>query len=100
MNVDAIKSMGRPNGLPFRIGKIGHVGMYVKDLERSTRFYTSILGFQVSDAIPPGANCPAAPCSLRCNTDHHAIALRLRRDRGSPGRHRFASPCDGSADAG
>ena len=29
MNVDTIKAMGRPKGLPFRIGKIGHVGMYV-----------------------------------------------------------------------
>ena len=42
LNVDAIKAMGRPKGLPFRIGKIGHVGMYVKDLERSARFYTEI----------------------------------------------------------
>ena len=34
---------------PFQLGKIGHVGMHVKDLERSARFYTEILGFQVSD---------------------------------------------------
>jgi catechol 2,3-dioxygenase-like lactoylglutathione lyase family enzyme len=74
MNVDAIKGMGRPKGLPFRIGKVGHVGLYVKDLERSTRFYTDILGFQVSDAIPPG-ELPGGAVFLRCNTDHHAIAL-------------------------
>ena len=74
MNVDSIKSMGRPKGLPFRIGKIGHVGMYVKDLERSTRFYTEILGFQVSDAIAPG-ELPGGAVFLRCATDHHAIAL-------------------------
>src|SRR5450432_1882755 len=71
MNVDAIKAMGRPKGLPFRIGKIGHVGMYVKDLERSTRFYTDILGFQVSDAIAPG-ELPGGAVFLRCGTDHHA----------------------------
>ena len=74
MNVDAIKAMGRPKGLPFRIGKVGHVGLYVKDLERSTRFYTQILGFQVSDAIPPG-EVPGGAVFLRCATDHHAIAL-------------------------
>ena len=74
MNVDAIKAMGRPKGLPFRIGKVGHVGLYVKDLERSTRFYTQILGFQVSDAIPPGEVPGGAGC-LRCAPDHHAIAL-------------------------
>ena len=74
MNVDAIKSMGRPKGLPFRIGKIGHVGVYVKDLERSARFYTDVLGFQVSDAIAPG-EVPGGAVFLRCGTDHHAIAL-------------------------
>jgi len=74
MNVDAIKAMGRPKGLPFRIGKLGHVGMYVKDLERSARFYTEILGFQVSDAIAPG-ELPGGAVFLRCATDHHAIAL-------------------------
>ena len=74
MNIDAIKAMGRPKGLPFRIGRIGHVGMYVRDLERSARFYTEVLGFQVTDAIPPG-NLPGGAVFLRCNTDHHALAL-------------------------
>jgi catechol 2,3-dioxygenase len=46
----------------------------VKDLERSTRFYTQILGMQVSDAIPPG-ELPGGAVFLRCATDHHAIAL-------------------------
>ena len=74
MNVDAIKAMGRPKNLPFRIGKIGHVGMYVTDLERSARFYTEILGFQVTDVIPPG-DLRGGAVFLRCATDHHAIAL-------------------------
>ena len=74
MNVDAIKAMGRPKGLPFQIGKIGHVGLYVKDLERSARFYTEILGFQVTDVIAPG-ELRGGAVFLRCGTDHHAIAL-------------------------
>jgi catechol 2,3-dioxygenase-like lactoylglutathione lyase family enzyme len=74
MNIDAIKAMGRPKGLPFRIGKLGHVGLYVKDLERSARFYTEVLGFQVSDVIPPGELAGGA-VFIRCGTDHHAIAL-------------------------
>ncbi|MFI4988303.1 MAG: VOC family protein, partial [Alphaproteobacteria bacterium] len=41
--------MRRPAGLPFRIGKIGHVVLNVSDLERSVRFYTQVLGFSVSD---------------------------------------------------
>lgn len=74
MNPDAITALKRPSGLPFRIGRIGHVAMYVKDLERSARFYTEVLGFQVSDVIPPG-NLPGGAVFVRCNTDHHGIAL-------------------------
>jgi catechol 2,3-dioxygenase-like lactoylglutathione lyase family enzyme len=74
MNQDAIAALQRPAGLPFRIGKIGHVAMYVTDLERSARFYTQVLGFQVSDVIPPG-ELPGGAVFLRCNTDHHGIAL-------------------------
>ncbi len=74
MNIDAIAALKRPAGLPFKIGKIGHVAVYVSDLERSARFYTQVLGFQVTDVIPPGA-LPGGAVFLRCNTDHHGIAL-------------------------
>ena len=74
MNPDSIRAMSRPTGLPFRIGKIGHVALYVSDLERSARFYTEVLGFQVSDIVPDGA-VPGGAVFLRCNTDHHGIAL-------------------------
>jgi catechol 2,3-dioxygenase-like lactoylglutathione lyase family enzyme len=74
MDPDTIRRMGRPQGLPFRIGKIGHVALYVADLERSARFYTDLLGFQVSDVY--GDNMmPGGAVFLRCNTDHHGIAL-------------------------
>ena len=74
MNTDAIAALKRPAGLPFKIGRIGHVAVYVSDLERSARFYTQILGFQVTDVIAPGA-LPGGAVFLRCNTDHHGIAL-------------------------
>jgi len=32
---------------PFAVRKIGHAVVYVSDLERSKRFYTEVLGFQV-----------------------------------------------------
>ena len=34
---------------PFSVRKIGHAVVFVSDLERSKRFYTEVLGFQVSD---------------------------------------------------
>lgn len=61
-------------GVPFQIGKIGHVALYVRDIERSMRFYTDILGFQVSDIYNQDM-MPGGAVFLRCNNDHHGIAL-------------------------
>jgi catechol 2,3-dioxygenase len=59
---------------PFQLGKIGHVALYVSDIERSTRFYTDLLGFQVSDIYGEDM-MPGGAAFLRCNRDHHGIAL-------------------------
>ena len=74
IDVDALKALGRPKGLPFRIGKLGHVVLNVRDLARSVRFYTEILGFEVSD-VYPDAMVPGGMAFLRCNPDHHGVAL-------------------------
>src|SRR5947209_11505269 len=71
---DRLKSLGRPHGMPFRIGKIGHVVLNVRDVERSVRFYTETLGFEVSD-IYPDEMVPGGMAFLRCNPDHHGIPL-------------------------
>jgi len=47
INVDKLSRMASPQGLPFNIGKLGHVVLQVTDLERSTDFYTRILGFRI-----------------------------------------------------
>ncbi len=59
---------------PFQLGKIGHVALYVADVARSTRFYTDILGFDVSDTYEDDM-MPGGAVFLRCNPDHHGIAL-------------------------
>jgi catechol 2,3-dioxygenase-like lactoylglutathione lyase family enzyme len=91
MNLDAINALQRPKGLPFRIGKIGHVALYVKDLERSARFYTEVLGFHVTEAIAPG-RLPGGAVFLRCNTDHHGIALfqAIDEKQAGAGLHHIA----------
>ncbi len=71
---DRVRALQRPHGLPFRIGKIGHVVLNVQDVERSARFYTQVLGFEVSDVYPEDM-VPGGMVFLRCNTDHHGIAL-------------------------
>ena len=58
----------------FKIQKIGHVVLRARDLERSVRFYTEVLGFIVSDRY--GADMvPGGMVFMRCNADHHGIAL-------------------------
>ena len=69
-----IAAFGRPHGMPFRITKIGHVVLNVSDLERSARFYTEVLGFEISDVYPE-TMMPGGMVFMRCNGDHHGIAL-------------------------
>jgi catechol 2,3-dioxygenase len=73
-DADRIRVLQRPHGLPFRIGKLGHVVLNVRDVERSARFYTEVLGFQISDVYPEEM-VAGGMAFLRCNADHHGIAL-------------------------
>jgi catechol 2,3-dioxygenase-like lactoylglutathione lyase family enzyme len=61
-------------GTPFALRKIGHVVLNVTDLEASVRFYTEALGLLVSDRYPDSM-MPGGMVFLRCNTDHHGVAL-------------------------
>jgi catechol 2,3-dioxygenase len=74
MDIDRIRKQQRPHGLPFRIGKLGHVVLNVADLERSVAFYTQVLGFSVSDVYPTDM-VPGGMVFMRCNADHHGIAV-------------------------
>jgi catechol 2,3-dioxygenase len=73
-NTDGVKKLTRPKGLPFHIGKIGHIVINVRDVEKSAEFYTQILGFEISD-VYPDEMVPGGMVFMRCNTDHHGIAL-------------------------
>ncbi|MBV8165444.1 MAG: VOC family protein [Alphaproteobacteria bacterium] len=72
--IDALRKLGRPKGLPFKIGKIGHVVLNVSDLDRSVRFYTQVLGFEISD-LYPNEMMPGGMVFMRFNPDHHGVAL-------------------------
>ena len=74
--------------LPFQIRRLGHVVLNCKDLAASERFYTDVLGFQVSDRYPE-AMVPGGMVFLRCATDHHTVALvgGAHPDRGNPLNH-------------
>ena len=48
--------------------RVGHLGLNVKDLAASTKFYTEIMGFQISRSRETGT-------FLTCGKIHHDIAL-------------------------
>jgi len=54
---------------PINIRKLGHVVFRVRDIERSTRFYTEILNFRVSDVNEQGM------VFFNACGDHHTIAI-------------------------
>ena len=74
MDVQAVSHMRRPLGMPFRVNKIGHVALYVKDLQRSAKFYTDVMGFSISDVYASDM-LPGGVVFLRCSADHHGVAL-------------------------
>jgi catechol 2,3-dioxygenase-like lactoylglutathione lyase family enzyme len=67
---------------PFKITKIGPVGLFVDDVERAEAFYTERVGFVRSEETRyQGARC----VFLRCGAEHHSLGLfpkELRRTLG------------------
>src|ERR671925_88855 len=57
---------------PFKITKIGPVGLFVADVDKAEAFYTQHLGFVKSEeSVYQGARC----VFLRCGTEHHSLGL-------------------------
>jgi len=73
-DADRVKRLTKPKGLPFQIGKIGHIVINVRDVAKSAEFYTQVLGFQISD-VYPDEMVSGGMVFMRCNPDHHGIAL-------------------------
>lgn len=69
-----LRRMAPPAGMPFALAKLGHVVLKVRDLKRSVGFYTQVLGFRVSDVYPE-TMMKGGMVFLRCNADHHCLAL-------------------------
>ena len=59
---------------PFELRKLGHVVLNVTDLDAAVRFYTEMLGLQVSDRYPD-TMVPGGMVFMRVSTDHHGVAL-------------------------
>jgi catechol-2,3-dioxygenase len=60
-----------------KVTSLGHIGFYVRDIERSVAFYRDILGLTVSDRSPRGA---VFMTSQDRSLEHHELYL-------APGRN-------------
>jgi catechol 2,3-dioxygenase-like lactoylglutathione lyase family enzyme len=67
-----------PATTPIRVRKLGHLVYEVSDIERSTAFWTEIMGFTVSDTNEFGM------VFLRSAGDHHSIALVPSKKKARP----------------
>jgi catechol 2,3-dioxygenase-like lactoylglutathione lyase family enzyme len=57
---------------PFKIVRLGPVKLFVENLEAAEAFYRDTLGFVVTEEVVwQGQRC----VFLRCNTEHHSLAL-------------------------
>jgi catechol 2,3-dioxygenase-like lactoylglutathione lyase family enzyme len=89
--VEELRKMTPQQGMGFNLAKLGHVVIKVSDMKRSVAFYTGILGLRVSDVYPE-TMMKGGMVFLRCNTDHHCLALigGLQGDSSARGIHHFA----------
>ena len=74
VDVEALRASISNSRPPFSLNKIGHIALRVSDLKRSVEFYTGALGFRVSDIYGEDM-MPGGMVFMRCNPDHHGIAL-------------------------
>jgi len=74
LNIESLRTIAPPNGMPFQIRRLAHVVLQVSDMERSVIFYTQVLGFKVTEIYAETLQ-PGGFAFLRCQTDHHTIAL-------------------------
>ncbi len=72
--IEALKSIRPPADVPFKIGKMEHAVLVVRDIGVSVQFYTQLLGFKVSD-VYPDSMVKGRMVFMRFNEDHHGLGL-------------------------
>jgi catechol 2,3-dioxygenase-like lactoylglutathione lyase family enzyme len=60
--------------MAINVKRVGHVGIYVSDVERSLQFYTEVLGCTITN-VSRDANGKARSAFLRFEDKHHDFVL-------------------------
>ena len=72
---------------PFKMRRLGHVGMALENFEEGLRFYRQLLGFRVSDVIDRATRVPPGTFDgmgdtktyfMRYAGDHHSFVINSR----------------------
>ena len=62
--------------------RLGHVGFYVRDMDRMIAFYTRVLGLVLTDTGPLGGGGGQIAFLSRTPQEHHQVALISGRSEG------------------
>jgi catechol 2,3-dioxygenase len=86
-------------GMEPRVSKLGHIGITVRDVDRTIDFYTKYLGMKLTEKFvyPPDrlghGVAVAEGAFIRCDVTHHEMSIfRMREDivpSGTPDAPRF-----------
>ena len=74
--IEALKRLQPPSDMPFKIRKMGHAVLIVRDIDASVKFYTQVLGFKVSD-VYPDSMVKGRMVFMRFNEDHHGLEVEF-----------------------
>ncbi len=82
--------------MALRVGRLGHVGIAVRDMDRSVRFYTEILGMRLTEQFNYGVDevghgvAVLAGAFVRNDSTHHCLSIfTLKNAVEGPAQHCF-----------
>lgn len=85
---------------PFKVRRLGHIGLNCRNMEESRHFYSDLLGFTNSDVADLSVSLtsdelehldgPATIYFMRHKADHHSLVLQSRSAREAIQKDRFS----------
>lgn len=79
--------------------ELGHVGIFVEDMDRMIAFYERVMGYHVNDRGAPPLGGSEMAFMSRNPDEHHQLVFQVGRPKGVPSQvvqlsHRLASLAD------
>ena len=75
-----------------KVSSLGHVAIFVEDMDKMLGFYTNVIGLTITDGGEPGAR--GVFLSAQPETEHHEFVLAV-----DPGRHSNAQQISWTVDS-